>query len=72
MKGFKNWPQWADLACTSLEKKSVYNLVDKTRLLFAKNVTVIIIKNLDKKIEIIYNIIKQSIGLKLYVNVIKK
>lgn len=42
------------------------------RLLIADNIVVIIIKNQDINIAIIYNINKQNIILKLYANIIRK
>ena len=70
MKGFENWPQWADLARTSLEEKGVWDLVDRTRPPLAENAAVVTIRNRDKEIALACSIIKHGIGSELYANVI--
>ena len=70
LKGFENWPEWADLTCTSLEEKGVWDLVDGTRPLLAENAAGVTIRTRDKEIAIACNIIKQGVGSELYANVI--
>ena len=31
LRGFENWPQWADLTQTMLEKKELWDVVNQTR-----------------------------------------
>lgn len=46
--------------------------MDRTRLQFGENVITIIIRNWNKEITMVYNIIKQSIGLELYAKILKE
>ena len=67
LKGFENWPQWADLTQAMLEEKEVWDVVDGSR---AEPTTAPQIRKKDKDNAIATKIIKQGVSTDLYINII--
>lgn len=70
LKGFENWPQWADLTQAMLEEKEIWDIVDGTR---PEPTTAVQTRKKDKDNTIASRIIKQkkkkiSIGIIIYRN----
>ena len=67
LKGFENWPQWADLPQAILEKKKVWDIIDATR---PEPTTVTQTRKKEKNNAIASKIIKQGVNSDLYTNII--
>lgn len=67
LKGFENWPQWADLTQAMLEEKQVWDVVDDTR---PEPTTAAQTRKKDKDNAIATKIIKQGVSSDLYINII--
>ena len=67
LRGFENWPQWADLTQAMLEEKEVWDVVDGTR---PEPTTATQTKKKDKDNAIASKIIKQGVNSDLYTNII--
>lgn len=67
LKGFENQPEWADLTQAMLEKKKVWDVVNKTK---AKPTNVAQTKKKVKNNAIASKIIKQGVNSNFYINII--
>ena len=69
LKGFENWPQWANITQVMLEEKEVWDVINGLR---TKPTTAPQIKKKDKNNVIATKIIKQGVSTDLYINIIGK
>ena len=69
LRGFKNWPQWADLTLAMLEEKEVWDVVDGLQ---AKPSTAVQTRKKEKNNAIASKIIKQEVSADLYINIIRE
>ena len=67
LKGFENWPQWADLTQAMLEEKEVWDVVNGTR---PKPTTLAQTRKKNKTNAITSKIIKQGVHSNQYTNII--
>ena len=67
LRGFENWPQWADFTQAMLEEKEVWNVVDRSR---ADLTTAAQTRKNKKDIVIASKIIKQGVNSDFYINII--
>ena len=67
LRGFENWPQWADLTQAMLEEKEVWDVVDGTR---PEPTNAAQTMKKDKDNAIASKIIKQGVNSDLYTNII--